>query len=275
MRQKHLKRLTLGVLCTLTLLVLASCGNKNSEDSVKRIQNKNTLVLGTSADDAPFEFPIVQNGKKKIIGYDIMVGQKIADDLGVKLKVENIAFPSLLTELQDKKVDLVLAGMVKTPAREKAVSFSKPYHQAANVLLVRKEDAHKYNHVSDLNGKSIGAQQSSAQEKIAKTQLPKASLVTESSRGTLTAELKSQKVDGVLLGKDGAEIYTLKYPNQYAIAQVKLKTTADISAVSIGVNKDDKALLKRINKKITELKHSGELDKMFKQAQAQQAKYGK
>ncbi len=41
----------------------------------------------------PFEFPIMQNGSKKIVGYDMMIAQKIADDLGVKLKIENTEFP--------------------------------------------------------------------------------------------------------------------------------------------------------------------------------------
>lgn len=124
----------LGLLGGLTV-----CGKKGAKDnSVKRIQNKKTIVLGTSADAPPFEYTAMKNGKKKIVGFDIMLGQKIADDLGVKLKVENIAFSTLVTELQDKKVDMVLSSMIPTAERKKAVSFSDPYHKAGNVLMIKR-----------------------------------------------------------------------------------------------------------------------------------------
>lgn len=93
----------LGVIgATIALgLVLAGCSSSSSSDnSVKKIQDKGTLVVGTSADYAPFEFPIVKNGKKQIVGYDMMIAQKIADNLGVKLKIENTEFPSLISELK-------------------------------------------------------------------------------------------------------------------------------------------------------------------------------
>ena len=49
--------------------VLAGCSSNKADNSVKTIQNKKTLVVGTAADYAPFEFPIVQNGQKKIAEY--------------------------------------------------------------------------------------------------------------------------------------------------------------------------------------------------------------
>lgn len=138
--KKSLKK-SLGVIgATLALgLVLAGCSNSSSSDnSVKKIQDKGTLVVGTSADYAPFEFPIVKNGKKQIVGYDMLIAQKIAKDLNVKLKIENTEFSSLISELKSNKIDLILAGMVSTDQRKKAVAFSKSYYEVENVLLVQK-----------------------------------------------------------------------------------------------------------------------------------------
>ena len=273
--KKELKALIACLACLIIILSATGCSNNKNNSGVKRIQDKKVLVLGTSADAPPFEYQIMQKGKKKIVGFDIMLGQKIADELGVKLKIENIAFPALITELKQKKADIVLASMVKTPSRAKVVTFSKPYYKGSNYLLVRKADANKYQKTSDLTGKSIGAQQSSAKEQVAKTQLPKANLVTESSLGTLTTELKLGKVAGVILGKEDAEVYSLKYPNTYAVSKLKLKTTSDISAVSVATNKEDKDLLKRVNKVITHLQKNGQLDKMHEKAQKQQLQFNK
>ena len=267
---KKLRFIVQGLLSLLVVISLAACGKSQGDDSVKRIQDKGTITMGTSADAPPFEYISVQNGKKKIVGFDVLLANKIADELGVKLKIENVSFPALVTELQDKKVDMVLASMVATPARKKVVSFSDTYHEGSNVLLVRKADANKYQKISDLNGKSIGAQQGSAKEQVAKTQLSKAHLVTESGLGTLTTELKVGKIDGVILGAEDSKAYTLKYPETYATTKIKLKTTSDISAVSVGMNKDDVELKKKVNQVIKRLKKSGELDQMLEQAQKQQ-----
>ncbi|GKS82040.1 amino acid ABC transporter substrate-binding protein [Ligilactobacillus pabuli] len=267
---KKLRFIVQGLLSLLVVISLAACGKSQGDDSVKRIQDKGTITMGTSADAPPFEYISVQNGKKKIVGFDVLLANKIADELGVKLKIENVSFPALVTELQDKKVDMVLASMVATPARKKVVSFSDTYHEGSNVLLVRKADANKYQKISDLNGKSIGAQQGSAKEQVAKTQLSKAHLVTESGLGTLTTELKVGKIDGVILGAEDSKAYTLKYPDTYATTKIKLKTTSDISAVSVGMNKDDVELKKKVNQVIKRLKKSGELDQMLEQAQKQQ-----
>lgn len=214
----------------------------------------------------------MKNGKKKIVGFDIMLGKKIADDLGVKLKVENIAFSTLVTELQDKKVDMVLSSMIPTAEGKKAVSFSDPYYKAGNVLMIKRSDLNKYRKISDLDGASIGAQQGSANEKIAKTQLPDTHLVSEGNLGTLTTELKVGKLKGVVLGEEDAKAYQLKYPDVYTISKIKLKISVENSSISVGLNKDDKDLKKRIDKVINKLKKSGELDKMLDQAQKEQLK---
>ena len=127
MKKNMIKKFTFGIASVCALgLILCGCGKKSSDNSVQEVKDNKTLTIGTSADFAPFEFPIVKNGKKEITGYDIMIAQKVADKLGVKLKIVNTEFPSLISELKNDKVDLVLSGMTKTAKREKVVDFSKP-----------------------------------------------------------------------------------------------------------------------------------------------------
>lgn len=272
----NLKKLfALATVICLAGLILAGCGSSNSkkDNSVKNIQNKKTIVLGTSADFAPYEFPVVQNGQKKIIGYDILIAQKIAKRLGVKLKIENIAFPSLVTELKNNKVDFVMSGMIKTKSRAKVVNFSKPYYTGGNVLLIRKADQNKFTSNATLKNHQIGAQQSSEQQKIGASQLNKATMVTESSINTLTAELLNKNLDGVVMGKDVAETYVVKFPRKYAIAKITLKTPKGKGEIRAAVQKGDNALLKEINQEITSLKNKGQLDALYKQAKQLQLKY--
>lgn len=88
--------------------------------------------------------------------------------------------------------------------------------------------------------------------------------------GTLATELKVGKLNGVVLGEEDAKAYQIKYPDVYTISKIKLKISVESSSISVGLNKDDKDLKRRINKVIKKLKKSGELDKMLEQAQKEQ-----
>ena len=116
MKFKHLKKTVVAALTIMIGLstVLAGCGAQK-DNSVQNIKNKKELVVGTSADFAPYDFQIVKNGKSQIVGYDVLLAHEIAKDMGVKkVKFVNMAFPSLINELQNKKVDIVMAGMAYT-----------------------------------------------------------------------------------------------------------------------------------------------------------------
>ena len=274
--KKWMKKSWLVALSVVMVLSvgLAGCGSKSSDNSVKKIQDKGTLVVGTSADYAPFEFPIVKNGKKQITGYDILIAQKIADELGVKLKVQNTEFTSLISDLKSNKVDLVMAGMVSTNARKKQVAFSKSYYTVRNVLLVKKQDANKFNTIADTKGAQIGAQQTTTQESIAKEQT-KATVVSEGLVTSLTTELLNGKLDGVVVENEIADNYLKNYPDKYAVAKVNLTTPKSQRYINVAARKGDKKLMKKVNKVITKLQKNGDMDKLLQKSQDLQSKYGK
>lgn len=272
--KKHFswKAFTLMALGLLVVGGVAGCGRSSQ---LSQIKSKKTLTIATCADYAPFEFPVVQHGHKHIIGYDVMIGQKLAKDMGVKLKVNNMEFPSVLTEVKNGKADMGVAGITATKQRRKALDFSKPYYIEKDVLLVKKADANKYNTAAKVKGQEIGAQQSSTQVTLAKKDLKGAKLVQESMVTTLATDLKNGKLDGVVAAKPIAQEYVKKYPNQYAIAKAKIHVPASLKYIEIALPKNQPELKKEVNKEITHLQKSGQLDKMFTKAQALQDKYNK
>lgn len=267
------KLLTLGAVALMVAGGLAGCGTKQNT-TYNKIKSNKTLTVGTSADFAPFEFPIMKNGKKTYTGFDILVAQQIAKNMGVKLKVQNMEFSSLIGELQDNKVDMVMAGMTATKARRKAVDFSKPYYTEAESILVRKSDADKYNTVASTKGAQFGAQQGSTQETIGKEKT-KAHIVSEGLVTSLTTELKSGKLDGVVLATKVAQEYVKKYPNDYAIAKVKVPVPQSLKEISIALPKHEPKLKKKVNSEITKMQKDGELTKLYNKAQQIQEENGK
>ncbi|CDN45562.1 hypothetical protein BN871_HZ_00010, partial [Paenibacillus sp. P22] len=57
-----------------------------------RARSKKTLVLGTSADYAPYEFHKTVDGKDTIVGFDIEIAKEIAKDLNAKLEIKDMDF---------------------------------------------------------------------------------------------------------------------------------------------------------------------------------------
>ena len=89
-----MKRLAALVLAALMILGMTACGQKKDESKSKldQIKEAGVLVVGTSADYAPFEFHTKVDGQDTIVGIDISICQYIANQLGVQLKVVDMNF---------------------------------------------------------------------------------------------------------------------------------------------------------------------------------------
>lgn len=93
-----------------------------------------TVKLGTNASFPPFEY--VEG--KTIVGFDISMGQKIAETCEKRLEVVDMAFDSLIPALQSGTIDFIAAGMSVTEERKKNVDFSDAYFESEQVIIVRK-----------------------------------------------------------------------------------------------------------------------------------------
>lgn len=104
--------------------------------------NNKILVLYTSPDYPPYENIDGSNYK----GIDISIAEKLANDLGLKLKIAETSFDSLIigfTKSQAKNA-ICLAGLTETEDRKQHIDFSKPYVKTNQVLIVLSSN-NKYN----------------------------------------------------------------------------------------------------------------------------------
>ena len=85
-----------------------------------------TIKMGTNAAFKPFEY--VEG--TEVVGFDISMAQQIAQDMGAKLQVEDLAFDSLISALDAGAIDFVAAGMTATEERRQSVDFSDPYYSS-------------------------------------------------------------------------------------------------------------------------------------------------
>lgn len=169
---KWVLKVMTAVMATLLMIGsfagLTSVQAAETDPVLSKIEKSGKLIVGTSADYAPYEFHTTVNGKDKIVGFDISVANEIAKRLGVKLVVQEMSFDALLGAVKTGKVDMVVAGMTATPEREQEVAFSEPYFVDKNVVMTLKKNANKLANLNDLKKATLAAQISSIQEDAAK-----------------------------------------------------------------------------------------------------------
>ena len=104
-----------------------------SPDDVAR--SNGTLVMATNAEFPPYE----SKENEKVVGIDADMMQAVCDKLGYELKIDDMAFDSIISAVQSGKADVGVAGMTVTPDREKNVLFSDTYTSSSQVIIVRKK----------------------------------------------------------------------------------------------------------------------------------------
>ena len=101
----------------------------------KDMERTGVLVMATNAEFPPYES--MDNGE--IVGIDVDMMNAVCDELGLKLKIDNMEFDSIIAAVNSGKADVGVAGMSVTPEREKNVSFTQGYASTKQVIVVRED----------------------------------------------------------------------------------------------------------------------------------------
>ena len=87
MKKGLIKKVILSSILGIMTMGLVGCGgansdNKSDKDLLETIKEKGQVVVGMSADYAPYEFHYIdENGKDVIGGFDIDIANEIADEI--------------------------------------------------------------------------------------------------------------------------------------------------------------------------------------------------
>ena len=263
-----MKKFSALMLALLMSLSLMACGQKADGQSDDQ-SDGSALVLGTSADYAPFEFMYAdENGDMQYAGIDVSSAQYIADEMGKELKVENMAFEYLLTSLAKGDYDMVMAAMEATPECLESADFSDPYYtDMPPMILVKADSADQYQTLADFAGKSVGAQAATTKEDIVKDSMEGASLVSLSLVTDLVNELAYGKVDAIVLDGAVAQEYAESNSDLVIAAASDELGTAEPYCVAVAKG-DPKGLLPAINAAIAKMQAENKMEAFIADADA-------
>ncbi|MGX7042280.1 ABC transporter substrate-binding protein/permease [Leuconostoc holzapfelii] len=284
MKLKQMKKLVMVLVGIMLLMpafsVFVPQAHADETDAAYAgIKKRGVLVVGMSADYAPFEFHATVNGRDEIVGFEVAMAKQIAKDLGVKMEIKEMGFDGLIGALQTGKIDVIISGINATPEREQIVSFSKAYMSPKQTILILKKNAAQYTtNVSSFSGKKVGAQRQTTQETFVQDNMSGSTLVSLQKVPDLVSQLSAGKIAGVVLNDPISEAYAQQ---NKALSVIYPKPNESEGAVSIAMPKNSPVLQAKINTSIDHIVSSGQLTKFKKEAntlmfakQSFWAKYG-
>ena len=262
-----MKKFVSLLLALLMIASLAACGKKANDNN--NSNDSKTLIMGTSADYAPFEFMYKgEDGNMQYGGIDVSVGQYIAESMGKELKVENMSFDYLLPSLVKGDFDIVIAAMEADGDRLKSADFSDPYYtDLPPAILVKASDAASYKTLADFSGKSVAAQTGTTKLDIVNKQLTGANAVPLALVTDMVNELVNGKVDAILV--DGAVAKQYAETNKDLVIADASSELGTAQPYCVAVAKGDpKGLLPAINAAIAKMNEENKLESFISAADA-------
>ena len=163
-RRWHLLAIAMLVLGALTLV---ACGDDDDDEgdgeeaaaveefpagtTMADLQEAGEITIGVKFDVPPFGVENPQTGE--VEGFDVDLGNYIADRLGVEPVFREATSDNRIPLLVDGTIDLILSTMTITEERDLEIDFSEPYYVANGDVLVPQDS--DIQNIDDLNGNRV------------------------------------------------------------------------------------------------------------------------
>lgn len=242
-----------SALLTALFASLMLCQLPAHADGLEDVVKRGTLKVAVPQDFPPFG-SVGPDMKPR--GLDIDTAKLLADQLKVKLELTPVNSTNRIPFLTTGKVDLVISSLGKNPEREKVIDFSSAY--APFYLAVFGPPDAPINGLDDLKGKTISVTRGAIEDIELTKVAPEGATIKrfEDNNSTIAAYLAGQ-VDLIASGNVVMVAISERSPKRVPALKIKLKD----SPVYVGVNKNEPALLDKVNQILATAKTDGSLEK--------------
>ncbi len=260
----------LPALCAaLAALLVAAPASAQEIDTLRKIQDSGTIVIGNRDSSIPFSYKPTGSGEP--VGFSNDICLKIVDAVKAKLGLPALRLQYMLLNstnriplMQNGTVDLDCATTTNSVARQQQVAFA-PSHFVTNITVAVKKDS-GIQSLADLGGKTV------------------ATVAGSTSMQLLRGLRRSEKMDvQEVSGKDTADAFLLLANGRaqaYVLDDVQLagliatapnpgdyRILKDVvlrqEPYGIMLRKNDPAFQAVVDQAVTQLMQSGEMEKLY------------
>lgn len=256
MKNKLILILAIIIIAIVAVVFATKTKTKETGDSLSRILNKNTFILGLDDSFPPMGY---RNENNEIVGFDIDVAKEVCKRLGVQLVIQSISWNAKEQELNSYNIDCIWNGMSINEKRKEVMSLSDSYMTNRMIFVVKNES--NIQKLEDLTGKNIGVQSgSSAEETLEASNVYSQAKQVISYADNITAfmDMETNQTEAVFVDEVLANYYIASNNKNYRILDEALEE----EQYAIGFRKQDTELCNKINEILKEMKTDGTLAKI-------------
>jgi polar amino acid transport system substrate-binding protein len=238
-------------------LAAAACGRIGPDPVWDRVESSSRIVIGTSADYAPFEY---YDETFQITGFDAAIARELGVRLGLQVELVDIAFEGLIPALEIGQIDAAIAAMSITSERQAVVDFSDVYFTGrASALASESSTFGPILAPAQLAQYRVGVQRGTAYQTWLQTTLVDVGLMPASN--LLVYEEPEHAVADLMQARNDVVVMDAQPADEYLQAGgVRLAgQSLNPQQFGIALPKGASTLQKNLNDALTEMRNDGTL----------------
>ncbi|TCT44513.1 transporter substrate-binding domain-containing protein [Martelella mediterranea] len=226
-------------------------------------QAAETVKMGVAAEPyPPFTVPDAQGNWS---GWEIDIAQAVCAAEDLDCVITPVAWDGIIPALTSGKIDMIVASLSITDAREKIIDFSDKYYTSPTVVIEAKGAGIDAVTNEALDGMLLGVQGASIHEKYARKHFPDATIKIYATQDEANQDLYAGRLDAVQA--DGLALDDfLKSEDGIACCELVGNVEPDPSVISadvgFGIRQDDTALKDKLNAGIAAILENGTYEKI-------------
>ena len=246
----------------LLLSLFTACGTK-TDSVLNKIKTDGKIVVGTSADYAPYEY-IDEAGNKT--GFDIELMEEIGKRMGLEIEWQDMPFDSLVAAVANGKLDMSISCFNYDTERDLTVDFSEAYYTTEDAFVVASTFTGEFSVPEDAAKYKIGVQSGTMQDDWITENLINAGLMPEANLSRyervdqVALDLLAGRIDIMMADHLPVLEISKKNPDLKIVYQGELST----GPINIVLREGDTAIKKEIDKVIKILQDEGFIDELAK-----------
>lgn len=256
-----MKNSTTAMATVLSLLLLCSTGlsfgatilqDLSKASTIEAVKKRGVLKVGMDI----FQPWAMKDKNGQLIGFEIDVATRLAEDMGVKVEFVPTAWSGIIPALLTGKFDVIIGGMGITAQRALQVNFSQPYDFSGMSIVAHRERAAGFSSLEDFNRPDVeiavklGTTAAAAAKKI----LPQAQLRMFDGEPQAYQELRNGRVHAVIGMAPRPAYEAIDYSETLFMPVEEIFTR---EPVGFAVRKGDPDTLAYFNSWITIVGHEG------------------
>jgi len=217
-----------------------------ADSTLEQVVKRGVLKVGMST-----FVPWAMNDKNgNLIGFEIDVAKRLAQDLGVKVEFVPTKWAGIIPALLTGKFDIIIGGMGIRPDRNLKVNFSNPYDYTGQSIVANKNLAPGLTKLEDFNRPdfTISVRLGSTSVGAVKKYLPKAKMVMFDDESQAYQEVINGKAQAMVGSAPTPAFQALKYPD---VLYMPFSGTFAKEPIAFAVTKGDYDTINYLNSWIT------------------------